>query len=153
MKRTSLAGFAVLCLLALGNPLQAQEGNTKEQDIRRMMELTGAAKLAEQIMDQMIVALDQEGADKAFWESLRTEFDTQSLLRKTIPIYDKHFTHEEIKGLIAFYESPLGSKLIEKLPAVTQESMAVGMEWGQEIAEKVIEKMEERKKKEEAEER
>ncbi|HET9228001.1 MAG TPA: DUF2059 domain-containing protein [Thermoanaerobaculia bacterium] len=153
MKRTLLAGFAVLCLLALGNPLQAQEGNTKEQDIRRMMELTGAAKLAEQIMDQMIVALNQEGTDKAFWDSLRAEFDTQSLLSKTIPIYDKHFTHEEIKGLIAFYESPLGSKLIEKLPAVTQESMAVGMEWGAEVADRVIEKMEERKKKEEAEER
>lgn len=150
MKKTILTG---ICLLALAIPLHAQQANTKEQDIRKLMELTGATKLAEQIMDQMIAALDQEGTDKAFWDSLRAEFDTQSLLSKTMPIYDKHFTHEEIKGLIAFYQTPLGAKVVEKMPAVAQESMAVGMEWGQEIAGKVIEKMEERKKKEATEER
>ena len=151
MKRTILAGLAVLCLLA-ANPLQAQEANTKEQDIRKLMELTGATELADQIMDQMIVALDQEGTDKTFWDSLRAEIDTQELLRKTMPIYDKHFTHDDIKGLIAFYQTPLGSKLIEKLPAITQESMTIGMEWGEEVAGKVIAKLEERKQKEEEQE-
>ena len=52
MKRTIPAVLAVLCLLALAPPLQAQEGTTtKEQDIRRLLELTGSAKLAEQIME------------------------------------------------------------------------------------------------------
>lgn len=152
MKRTILVGLAVLCLLALAHPLQAQEATTKEQDIRRLMELTGASELADQIMDQMIVALDQEGTDQAFWDSLRAEIDTQELLRKTIPLYDKHFTQDEIRQLIAFYQTPLGSKLIEKLPAITEESMTIGMEWGEEIAGKVMAKLEERKKKEEEQE-
>lgn len=149
MKRTILTG---ICLLALALPLHAQEGDAKEQDIRKLMELTGATRLAEQIMDQMIAALDQEGTGKGFWDGFRAEIDTQELLRKTIPIYDRHFTHDEIKGLIAFYQTPLGAKVVEKMPAVAQESMEVGMEWGQELAGKVLKKMEERKKKEDAEE-
>ena len=145
MKKTILA---VLCLLALAPALQAQEGNTKEQDIRRLLVLTGSDKLAEQIMDQMMVQLDADGSDKKFWEGFRAEIDTEALIRMTIPIYDKHLTHEEIRGLIAFYQTPLGAKLIEKLPAIAQDSMAAGMKWGQEIAGKAMAKMEERKEKE-----
>ena len=152
MKRTILAGLAVLCLLALAHPLQAQEGNTKEQDIRRLLVLTGSDKLAEQIMDQMMTTLDADGEDKKFWDDFRAEIDSEELVRMTIPIYDKHLTHEEIKGLIAFYQTPLGAKLIEKLPAIAQDSMAIGMEWGGEIAEKAMAKMEARKAKEEQEE-
>jgi len=66
----------------------------------------------------------------------------------TIPIYDKHLTHEEIRGLIAFYQTPLGAKLIAKMPAIAQDSMAVGMKWGGEIAQKAMAKMEAQKKKE-----
>ncbi|HEX6864356.1 MAG TPA: DUF2059 domain-containing protein [Thermoanaerobaculia bacterium] len=148
MKRTILAGLAVLCLLALAHPLQAQEGITKEQDIRRLLVLTGSDKLAEQIMDQMMVTFDEDGADKGFWDSLRAEIDTEELIRMTIPIYDKHLTHEEIRGLIAFYQTPLGAKLIEKLPAIAQDSMLVGMKWGEEVAGRAMAKLEERRKKE-----
>ena len=126
-KRRILAGLAVLCLLALAPPLQAQEGNTKEQDIRRLLVLTGSDKLAGQIMDQMMTTLDADGSDKKFWDDFRAEIDTEELIRMTIPIYDKHLTHEEIRGLIAFYQTPLGAKLIEKLPAIAQDSMAAGM--------------------------
>ena len=149
MKRTILAGLAVLCLLALAHPLQAQEGNTKEQDIRRLLVLTGSDKLAEQIMDQMMATLDEDGSDKGFWDGFRAEIDTEELIRMTIPIYDKHLTHDEIKGLIAFYQTPLGAKLIEKLPAIAQDSMLVGMKWGEEVAERAMAKLEERRKKEE----
>lgn len=144
--------LAILCLLALAHPLQAQEGNTKEQDIRRLLVLTGSDKLADQIMDQMMVALDTDGGDKGFWEGFRAEIDSEELMRMVIPIYDKHLTHEEIKGLIAFYQTPLGAKLIEKLPAIAQDSMLVGMKWGEEIAQKAMAKMEARRKKEEQDE-
>jgi hypothetical protein len=149
VKRTILTTLAVACLLALASPLRAQEGNTKEQDIRRPLELTGSTKLAEQVMDQMMAAFQQNapGIEKEFWDSFRAEIDTEGLVRMTIPIYDKHFTHEEIRQLIAFYQTPLGAKLIEKLPAIAQESMAAGMEWGQELGQKVAAKLQARKNK------
>lgn len=141
----------VLCLLTLAPALQAQEGNTKEQDIRKLLVLTGSDKLADQIMDQMMPALDAIGGDKSFWDEFRAEIDDEELIRMTIPIYDKHLTHEEIKGLIAFYQTPLGARLIEKLPAIMQDSMVAGMKWGEEVAEKAMAKVEARKAKEEQE--
>lgn len=145
MKKTILA---ILCLLALAPALQAQQGNTKEQDIRKLLVLTGSDKLGEQIIDQMMTTFGTDEANKAFWDGFRAEIDSEELIRMTIPIYDKHLTHEEIKGLIAFYQTPLGAKLIEKLPAIAQDSMAVGMKWGGEIAQKAMAKMEAQKKKE-----
>ena len=145
--RTILAGLTVLCLLALAPSLQAQEGNTKEQDIHRLLEITGSAKMAEQIMDQMMVMFEDNGADPGFWEGFRAEVDTAELVRMIIPIYDKHFTHEEIRGLIAFYQTPLGAKFVEKMPALTQDSMAVGMKWGGDLAQKAMAKLEARKEK------
>ncbi|WP_431307733.1 DUF2059 domain-containing protein [Agaribacter marinus] len=34
----------------------------------------------------------------------------------------------EIAALIEFYESPVGRSYIEKIPAITQESMAIGQQ-------------------------
>lgn len=147
MKKTILA---VLCLLALAPALQAQEGNTKEQDIRRLLELTGSAKMAEQIIDQMMVMFEQQndsGVSKEFWDGFRAEINTEDLVSMTVPIYDKHFTHEEIRGLIAFYQTPLGAKFVEKMPALAQDSMAAGMKWGGDLAQKAMAKLEARKEK------
>ena len=63
-----------------------------------------------------------------------------------IPIYSRHLTHEDIKGLIVFYESPLGRKMTALLPAIAQESMQVGEQWGIEVAQKVQKRLEERRK-------
>ena len=146
MKKTILA---VLCLLALAPALQAQEGNTKEQDIRRLLELTGSTKMAEQIMDQMMVMFEQNdsGISKEFWDGFRAEINTEDLVRMTIPIYDKHLSHEDIRGLIAFYQTPLGATLIEKLPLIAQESMAAGMKWGEEIGQKAVVKLQAQEEK------
>jgi uncharacterized protein len=151
VKRTILAALAVLCLLALAHPLQAQEATTKEQDIRRLLEISGSAKMTDQILDQMRATFDEDGSDKEFWDAFRAEIDPAELIRMTIPIYDKHFTQEEIRGLIAFYQTPVGSKYVEKLPAIAQDSMVIGMKWGEELVEKAMAKLEERKKKEEEE--
>jgi uncharacterized protein len=147
--RTILTGLAVLCLLALAPPLQAQEGNTKEQDIRRLLELTGSTKMAEQIMDQMMVMFEQNdpGISKEFWDGFRAEINTEDLVSMTVPIYDKHLSHEDIRGLIAFYQTPVGAKLIEKLPVIAQESMAAGMKWGEEIGKKAVAKLQAQEEK------
>ncbi|MNT21075.1 hypothetical protein D3C72_1563990 [compost metagenome] len=37
-------------------------------------------------------------------------------------IYTSNFSESELKELIAFYESPLGRKVLDKMPALTQQS-------------------------------
>ena len=56
-------------------------------------------------------------------------------------IYIKHFTAEELRELNAFYDSPLGRKLIKDMPALMQEGMAVGQMFGLKIARDAIDKL------------
>jgi hypothetical protein len=39
------------------------------------------------------------------------------------PIYNKHFTEQELKDLVAFYTSPTGQKAIQVMPDLLKESM------------------------------
>jgi len=58
-----------------------------------------------------------------------------------IPVYDRHLTHDEIQGLIQFYQTPLGKRLLETLPQITKDSMAAMIPWAREVTEKVMSEM------------
>ena len=61
-----------------------------------------------------------------------------------VPIYAKYLTHEEIKDLLRFYESPSGAKFVSVLPQITQESMLAGQTWGANIGERALRKLQEK---------
>jgi len=44
-----------------------------------------------------------------------------------------HLSHEDIKGLIAFSESPLGQRITAAQPKIMAETTAAGMKWGQQL--------------------
>jgi hypothetical protein len=46
-------------------------------------------------------------------------------------IYARNFSVEEMRQVTAFYRSPTGQKLLDKLPIVLQESMALGQQFAQ----------------------
>lgn len=73
---------------------------------------------------------------------------SSQLVEATTTIYVRHFTPEEMRQLTAFYRTPAGQKLLEKLPVITQESMAVGQKFGQvvaaELQKRVIEELRKR---------
>jgi len=49
-------------------------------------------------------------------------------------VYARTFTVDEMHQLIAFYQTPVGQKLLEKLPTLVQESMSIGQAWGRRLA-------------------
>ncbi|WP_213770579.1 DUF2059 domain-containing protein [Bradyrhizobium sp. dw_78] len=53
------------------------------------------------------------------------------LEQSIVLIYADNFTADELRALIAFYKTPLGQKLLEKTPLVTQQTMAAGAKFGQ----------------------
>ena len=151
MKRGIFAMLA-LALLCAGPAMaqQAQEEDTaaKQRDIRRLLELTGSAQLGQQVIKQMMATFKQSSPDvpESFWDEMTKEFDPGTMIDLVVPIYDKHLTHEDIKGLIAFYESPVGRKMTSVLPAIAQESMQAGQQWGMDVARRVQQRLEARKK-------
>ncbi|MEM8901210.1 MAG: DUF2059 domain-containing protein [Bacteroidota bacterium] len=66
------------------------------------------------------------------------------LVDRFLPIYKNHLSLEELQGIIEFYKTPVGKKLIEKTPLIMQESMELGKAWGQEISETALRKLKEK---------
>ncbi len=157
MKVRLILGVSLLALLpapAQAAPQQKVDP-AKEADIRRLMELTGAKKLIEQS-----VALGVEQLRATFAKSLppgersqkltdtflqrfQKRLNAQKMIELTIPIYDKHFSAEDLKALIQFYETPLGQRLVKVLPEIAKESQAAGFELGQKVAAEVLQEMQE----------
>jgi hypothetical protein len=44
-----------------------------------------------------------------------------------VPVYQKHLTKGDIDGLVAFYSSPTGQKMLKELPEIMAESMQTMM--------------------------
>ena len=137
---------------AAGGP--AEDKVAKMQDIRKLMNLTGGGDIGKQVIEQMLETFKQSNPDipASFWDEFMKEVDPNQLIELNVPIYDKHLSHEDIKGIIAFYESPVGKKFIQALPQIVQESYAAGQQWGYSVGTKLREKLEEKGylKKEEA---
>ncbi len=122
-------------------PLQMDAA--KRADIRRLMDLAGTGLLVTQVMDGMernikplmLNALPpgeyREKLVDLFFAKFQSKADPPQLLDLAVPVYDKYYTHEEIKGLIQFYGTPLGQKLVSVQPKMTGELQEAGRKWGE----------------------
>jgi hypothetical protein len=83
-----------------------------------------------------------EEAAKIVDELLMPEFIAQQndLTNQIIDVWANNFTIDDLKGLRAFYNTPLGQKLIQTLPAITQQGMSAGQAWGQRVYQAAIQK-------------
>lgn len=135
------------------NQLQnSSAGNThakidpaKEAEIRKLMEVSGVQALTSQMMDRMTQSMKplmanalppgeyREKLIDLFFIKFRAKADTKLLADMAIPVYDKYFSLEELKGLIQFYQTPLGQKTISVLPRITAEMAEAGQQWGQQL--------------------
>ena len=65
----------------------------------------------------------------------------QGLMKELVPVYDKHFSYQEIREMIAFYETPLGKKSTEVMPRVMVDSMQIEQRWAARVMPEVREKV------------
>ena len=56
------------------------------------------------------------------------------LAEQTAVIYANNFSADELRQITAFFRTPTGVKYLEKLPLITQQSMAAGQSFGQSVA-------------------
>jgi hypothetical protein len=108
----------------------------KEADIRSLMELVGARDLVqdgantaiEQSREKLLTTVPNNDRGQAFVNafavSYQKKFDVNQVTDQLVAIYDKHFTDDEIKGLLQFYGSPLGQKVALEMPKIGRETQA-----------------------------
>jgi len=78
---------------------------------------------------------------EAFAARFQKRFDSKSLNEQIIPIYDKYLSTEDLKGLLDYYRSPLGQRMLKALPDVARESQAAGYALGQKAAQDTMEEL------------
>ena len=105
----------------------------KEADIRSLLELVGAkeaiedaaSNATEQYRQKVIETSANNDRAQAFVNNYLADFqkklDGNAVNQELVGIYDKHFTEEDIKGLLEFYGSPLGQKVAAELPKINRE--------------------------------
>jgi uncharacterized protein len=105
----------------------------KEADIRSLLELVGARDSVQDAASAATEQYRQKVADasanndraqafvNAYLIEFQKKFDANAVNQQLVQIYDRHFTDEEIKGLLEFYGSPLGQKVAAELPKISRE--------------------------------
>jgi hypothetical protein len=105
----------------------------KDSDIRSLLELIGARDMiqeaatnsTEQYRQRLTSLAPNDEKAQEFINSylavFQKKFDADAVADQLVTIYDKHYTAEEIKGLLQFYGSPLGQKVATELPKISKE--------------------------------
>ena len=111
----------------------------KLKDTIKLMDKVGAFKkeiVAKVFVDAFsgVTGIGQEASKEISQIYLNSEAFANHEI-KVASIYSKYFTHDEIKELTAFYETPLGKKVIKSNPNIAMECFDAGKELGEEINE------------------
>ena len=72
------------------------------------------------------------------------EFDATlpALYEEIAKIYMEVYTHEDVKQMLKFYDSPIGKKMADSLGEITKKSTVAGQEWGMELQSVMMKYME-----------
>ena len=105
----------------------------KAADIHALLELVGARDQvqesvnlsAEQCREKLIASVPNGDKGQAFVNAVISDyekrFDVDQVTEQLVTIYDKHYSEEEIRGLLQFYGSPLGQKVAAEAPRISRE--------------------------------
>jgi hypothetical protein len=125
----------------------------KEAAIRHLMEITQTSKLGDNITNaitQQVRAvmsrnIQQPEELQKFMDDFTKKFTEvappSAVTDAEIPIYSHYFSMEDIQGLIKFYESPLGQRVVKTLPEVVQNTQQTGVQMDQKAALEVLRSM------------
>ena len=138
MKKSLLSvALCVMTLLIGISPVSAQGQNKEYQEtLHKMLLLSGGLATVDTMVPQIIGMMKQQSpsVSEATWNAvMEKQFFSDNLVKVYVPIYQKHLTLDDLKKIVAFYESPVGKKLGAVTPAITMEGMTAGQQLGMEL--------------------
>ena len=143
-----LAALLLMLGLFAGSAAQAQDADTaKRLELgQQLIDLAGAKDGIAQMLDQIAPGLIQlvqqanPGKEKEVAEVMtqyivpKMKENLPEALRQCAVVYANHFTEDELNQLIAFYQSPIGRKLVQEQPGMSRELARFGTAWAQKAA-------------------
>lgn len=126
MKRLIYCAAMLLCALTMyANdervPADVQAYARAKRDlVIELLRVTQARRQAQEMLDVMLAMLPED-----VQETLRETFKPDDMVREIIPVYEKYLSVEDLRGILAFYRSPVGQKLLHVQPQLTKDAMIV----------------------------
>ena len=148
-----------VALISIGAPHAEELTPAKRDDIQTLFKLSGtgnvALRMAGVAVQQISESVRQVRPDlpaRAFTiieeetqKSFRENIDTPNgLIARFVPIYSEMFTHDEVKELVAFHRSSIGSKLRAVQDELFKKGMEVGQQWSTELGPELQQRIQDR---------
>jgi len=119
-----------LALAALAAPARAQgtpADSSHDAAVRRLMEVSRVREMTEQIGETMLKTQLEQLPQIAPFASILRDFYREQLGWATLEpeytrLYREAFTETEVREITAFYETPLGQRILDKTPALMQKA-------------------------------
>jgi hypothetical protein len=126
---------------------------TKHEDVLQLLKANRTLEHAQQVADLVannltrfararqparadrLLAQARDVAHQVFAEHM------DSLEATLAELYDRHFSHDEIRGMLAFYDSELGRKSLRVMPVLVQSSIQGMQAWAQALVPQIRERM------------
>ena len=114
--------------------------------MRKLLQVSGAGNMGKQASDQLLAQYRRQmpTVPAEVWDEIAREAKPEMFVELIVPVYQKHFSTEDVDQLIGFYESPIGKKLVQEQPGIMKDSMSVAQVFGQQVAAKVQQKLQEK---------
>lgn len=141
MRAVLCAGVAATLILGVTLSAQGQSSSQPQAHdsakvvlIHQLLTSTHAVDLAISTIESSVPA--QRAANPripaVFWDRFLAESRNRrgELEDLIVSVYEHHFSSEELRQLISFYQTPVGQKMISETPSIMQESMQAGRQWG-----------------------
>lgn len=133
-----------VCILALLSVSAFAE--TKTEKVVKVLEMTKVMSTAQKVNDAVIQQLSPMFPAEAapVFEGVSASMTSDEFKGLIVKLYEEFYTESELDAMIAFYSSKEGKSILEKMPKVMQESMAIGNVYGQMQAKKIMDAMKEK---------
>jgi len=117
----------------------------KEADIRRLLDLVQPRERINQQMRELVPAMKRIAPhvpEKTIVDVIaELNFDSEMVQRIYVPLYDWHYTGDEIKQLLKFYETPIGERMLRSSTIIEVQAMSRGVSIGQELMKRIEERL------------
>lgn len=120
-------------ILAVAIILVSQFGMAQDAfkaDVLKVLKASGSGAQMELAKEEVMASIPEENR-----ADFSKDFDASlpSLYDKMVKVYMEAFTHDEVKQMLKFYDSPVGKKITEKAGELTKKNMVAAQEWGMEL--------------------
>jgi hypothetical protein len=138
--------WSAAAMLAAGIAGQAQAAQPSDQQVRQLFEAMHLSQSFGQMNAQVIGVMRQAVpcVPSSYWENFIDADGTQQLVSRLVPVYQSHFTADDVSGLLKFYRSPLGQKVITQMPLTMAEGMKINQQWSRERGQEMIRQLQQK---------